>query len=98
MYKHVYNIHVNITWDDIKRRANIAKHGLDFVDVGKVFAGPTFTIPDSRFDYGEERFVSIGLMDADVVVIVHTETENEIRVISMRKGTANEQKIIFENI
>jgi uncharacterized DUF497 family protein len=63
-----------------------------------VFAGPTFTIPDSRFDYGEERFVSIGLLDADVVVIVHTETENEIRVISMRKGTANEQKIFFENI
>jgi hypothetical protein len=98
MHEHMYNNHVKITWDDSKRMANIAKHGLDFVESGKVFAGPTFTIPDSRFDYGEERFVTIGLMGADVVVIVHTETENEIRVISMRKGTANEQKIFFENI
>ena len=39
-----------------------------------------------------------GLLDADVVVIVHTETADEIRVISLRKGTANEQKIFFENI
>ena len=89
---------MRFTWDENKRKANIMKHGLDFANAQTVFAGPTFTIPDSRFDYGEERFVSIGLLDADVVVIVHTETENEIRVISMRKGTANEQKIIFENI
>ena len=76
----------------------MTKHGLDFATVHTVFTGPTFTIPDSRFDYGEERFVTIGLLDFKVVVIVHTETPDEIRVISMRKGTANEQEIFFENI
>jgi uncharacterized protein len=85
-------------WDEPKRRANLHKHGLDFADARKVFTGPTFTILDSRFDYGEERFVTIGLLDADAVVIVHTETATEIRIISMRKGIANEQKIFFENI
>ena len=94
----MHNVFIKFTWDELKRRANIAKHGLDFAVVHRVFAGPTFTIPDNRYDYGEERFVSIGLLNARVVVIVHTEVPDEIRVISMRKGTANEQKIFFENI
>ena len=89
---------MHFTWDERKRRFNLRKHGLDFADVPKAFKGPTFTFPDLRFDYGEERFVTIALLDAEVVVIVHTETETEIRVISIRKGTGNEQKIFFENI
>lgn len=98
MYNNVYNETMEYVWNETKRRANIRKHGLDFADAREVFSGPTFTIPDSRFDYSEERFVTIGLLDADAVVIVHTETAPEIRIISMRKGTANEQKIFFENI
>ena len=98
MHNNVYNKSMEFTWDENKRKANIMKHGLDFANDQTVFAGPTFTIPDSRFDYGEERFVTIGLLNADAAVIVHTETATEIRIISMRKGTANEQKIFFENI
>jgi len=89
---------MRFTWDEKKRTANRKKHGLDFEDAHLVFAGATFSIPDTRFDYGEERFATLGLLDADVVVIVHTETKNEIRIISMRKGTVNEQEIFFENI
>ena len=98
MYINVYNETMKFTWDETKRKGNLIKHGLNFADVRRVFSGPTFTFPDSRFDYDEERFVTIGLLEADVVVIVHTETTTEIRIISMRKGTANEQKIFFENI
>lgn len=98
MHNNVYNKPMKYVWDETKRRANLKKHGLDFADARKVFSGPTFTIPDTRFDYGEERFVTIGLLDADAVVIVHTETPSEIRVISMRKGTPNEQEIFFKNI
>jgi uncharacterized DUF497 family protein len=89
---------MDFTWDEKKRTSNLAKHGLDFKDSRRVFNGPTFSFPDSRFDYGEERFVTIGLLESDVVVLVHTESDHEIRIISMRKGTANEQKIFFENI
>jgi uncharacterized DUF497 family protein len=98
MYSNVYNKAMKYFWDETKRRANLRKHGLDFADASKVFSGPTFTILDSRFNYGEERFVTIGLLDADAVVIVHSETATGIRIISMRKGTTNEQKIFFENI
>ncbi len=89
---------MRFAWDEGKRKSNLKKHGLDFKKAHKVFAGATFTIPDIRFDYGEERFATIGLLDADVVVIVHTETKDEIRIISMRKGTTSEQEIYFENI
>ena len=98
VYDYMYNIFMRFTWDEGKRKSNIKKHGLDFRQAHKVFAGPTFSIPDVRFDYGEERFATLGLLDTDVVVMVHTETKDEIRIISMRKGTANEQEIFFENI
>lgn len=91
-------IDIRIAWDDNKRRTNLKKHGLDFTSAAQVFSGPTFTIPDNRFDYNEERYVTMGLLDMDVVVIAHTESEDGIRVISMRKGTPNEQKIFFENL
>jgi len=89
---------MQFTWDEGKRQANRKKHGLDFRDAHKVFAGATFSFHDTRFDYGEDRFVTLGLLDAEVVIIVHAETRNEIRIISMRKGTKDEQEIFFENI
>lgn len=89
---------MDFAWNEKKRASNLVKHKLDFKNAWRVFNGPTFTIPDNRFDYGEERFVTIGLLDSDVVVLVHTENDHEIRIISMRRGTTNEQKIFFENI
>ena len=50
---------------------------------------------DRREDYGEERFVTLGLLGGKVSVVGTAETEDEIRVISMRKATRHEQKIYF---
>lgn len=86
------------TWDEQKRKKTLNERGLDFADARKVFIGPIFTFEDERFDYGEKRLVTLGLLDDQVVVIVHTETAKEIRVISMRKGAPNEQKIYFNSI
>lgn len=86
------------TWDERKRKKTLIERGLDFADAEKVFEGATFTFEDDRFDYGERRLVALGLLDADVVVIVHTELEKEIRVISMRKGDKDEQETYFENV
>ena len=88
---------MKFTWDEQKRKKTLNERGLDFADARKVFGGPTFTIEDERFDYGERRLVTVGLLDGQVVAIVHTEAAKEIRVISMRKGTANEQKIYFND-
>ena len=85
-------------WDEAKRQANLNKHGVDFTDAERVFAGPTFTFEDDREDYGEQRWVTLGLLGVQVVVVVHTETAEEIRVISMREADNNEQLLFFTNL
>jgi uncharacterized protein len=89
---------VNFEWDETKRLSNLQKHGLDFVEAGQVFAGETTTILDDRFDYGEERFVTFGLLNGRVVVVAHTETDTVIRVILLRKATKNEEINYFREI
>ncbi len=85
-------------WHEPKRQANLKKHGVDFIDSERVFAGPTFTFEDDREAYGEQRWVTLGLLGMKVIVIVHTETEDEIRVISMREATNDEQLLFFTNL
>ncbi len=89
---------MRFTWREPKRRANLKKHGVDFADAERVFAGPAFTFEDNREDYGEQRWVTLGLLDEQVIVIVHTETEDEIHVISMRKADKDEQVLFFTNL
>ena len=89
---------MRFTWSDAKRKVNIEQHALDFVDAPRVFEGPTFTYEDDRFDYSEQRFVTLGILDEFVVSIVHTETSRVIRIISLRKATKHEQAIFFKNI
>ncbi len=83
-------------WDETKRKTNIAKHGLDFVDAKIVFSGVVFTFDDDRFAYDEQRFITLGMLNGTVVVIAHTERNEEVRIISMRKATKYEQKIYFK--
>jgi uncharacterized protein len=87
-----------ITWDEAKRVANLRKHGLDFVDSEEVFDGLTYTYEDDRLAYGEQRFVTLGLLREVVVSIVHTEEGGDLHVISMRKATKREREIYFESI
>ena len=81
-------------WDDAKSRSNLAKHGLDFGDAEQVLSGPCVTFLDDRFDYGEKRLVTLGLLAGRVVVIAHAPRGEEVtRIISMRKANGREQKI-----
>jgi uncharacterized DUF497 family protein len=89
---------MKIVWDEAKRRANLIKHGLDFANAATVFAGATCTFGDERFKYGERRFITLGLLRDMVVVLAHTETSRELRVISMRKATRHEQAVYFQNL
>jgi uncharacterized DUF497 family protein len=95
--KCIYTLLV-ITWDEAKRRANLRKHGFDFVDAEEVFPGVTYTYEDDRLAYGERRFVTLGLLREIVVSIVHTEDGDHVHVISMRKATKREREIYFESI
>lgn len=89
---------MELAWDEVKRRANYAKHGLDFRDAEKVFQGITLTAEDDRQDYGEKRFISLGLLEDMVVVVVYTERREKIRLISRRKANQREKKAYEEKV
>lgn len=89
---------MEFTWSETKRSANVVAHGLDFLDARSVFDGLTYTFEDDRFSYGEQRFVTLGLLAGIPVSVVHTENNHEIRIISFRKATRRESKIYFDAI
>lgn len=81
---------MEFTWNSAKRQSNLKKHGFDFADAPQVFAGPTMTVEDARDYGGEQRFNTTGFLGAAIVTISHTETDDEIHVISLRKATTDE--------
>jgi len=91
-------VEMKVVWDETKRRANLRKHGLDFADAEYALAGITWTIEDRRFEYGERRYITLGMLRDTVVVMAHAESPATFRVISMRKATRREQILYFQNI
>ena len=85
-------------WHEAKRKVNIRKHGIDFIDAAEIFEGVIVTIEDERFDYGEPRYLSLGLMRGRVILVVHTEQEEVIRIISARKATKYEEARYYAEI
>ncbi len=85
-------------WDEAKRRANLRKHGIDFADVPAIFAGDTVTVLDDRYEYGEARYITLGLLRGRVIVVAHTETDDYIRIISARKATKHEEKSYLDQV
>lgn len=84
---------IDFQWNEQKNEFNIRKHGFDFEDAHKVFDLPVLVEMDERVDYGEERWVGIGLLDERVIVVVYTETsETTVRIISLRKALSHEKK------
>jgi uncharacterized DUF497 family protein len=49
-------------WDGRKNQANIQKHGFDFADAWEIFESPMLVALDERADYGEDRWIGIGLL------------------------------------
>ena len=89
---------IEFDWDEAKRKANLRKHGIDFVGIEKVFEGTTITFADNRFDYGEDRFLTIGSLEGIVVAVAHTESDERIRIISVRRASRNEEENYFREI
>ncbi len=78
-------------WDEAKRLVNRRKHGIDFADVVDIFNHPMLVHLDSRQEYGEERWIGLGLMQLVLAVVVYVEREGDcIRIISARKATKRE--------
>ena len=73
-----------IEFDSAKRDATLAERGLDFARAGEVFTSQHLTATDDRFAYGEERFFTVGWLDARQVVVTWTPRGEARRIISMR--------------
>ena len=82
---------MQISYDPRKRDETLARRGLDLANAGIVLCGPALTVEDDRFDYGEPRFITIGLLRARMVVVAWTPPGETYRIISMRK--ANDREI-----
>ena len=87
---------MKITFDPAKRQAALAQRGLDFVDAAIVFAGMTITVEDTRRDYGETRYQTVGFLAGRMVMIVWTPRGEARHVISMRKCNDREKTIYQE--
>jgi uncharacterized protein len=79
-------------WDTAKSSANEAKHGVSFLQAAQIFRGPVLRTLDDRRDYGEQRFVGLGLFDGVVLFVVFTERDGDIRLISARRANGNERR------
>jgi uncharacterized DUF497 family protein len=90
---------MRVTWDPEKRESNLEKHGLDFVDAARVFAGVVWTFEDRRKEYGERRYIGYGFLEDLVVTIAFTDHMGQtLRIISMRKASRYEQREFFKHI
>lgn len=84
-------------WNDQKAARNAEKHGVTFDEARGVFRDPfAIELLDDREDYGEERYILIGMSEASVLVAVYVERNERSRIISARKAEPNERRFYHE--
>lgn len=84
---------MEIEFNPAKREDTYATRGLDMARADEVFEGPSDTVEDARRDYGEPRFITVGILDGRLVFVVWTPRGAARRIISMRKANAREQRL-----
>jgi hypothetical protein len=77
-------------WDESKNHANHEKHGVDFKDVFEFQWDTVLEVPDERKDYGESRWIALGLVGTRLHTLIYTKRHRAIRVISLRKSNVRE--------
>ena len=84
-------------WDDDKAAQNTAKHGVSFERAARVFSDPFGVAEiDDREDYGEPRFIMVGMVEGDLIFVAYTERDGRIRIITARRATKHEQDDYFQ--
>jgi len=89
---------MKIEFDSDKRDKTLKERGLDFSRAVEVFAGVHFTGQDTRSEYAEDRFITVGTMNARLVVLVWTPRGEIRRIISMRKANEREKAIYASHL
>ena len=90
---------MKVEWNDRKNEVNLRRHGFDLADAVPMFDGPMLCQPDTREDYGESRWIGIGIPNGRTAVVVFAERGDDcIRIISLRKANRHERKLFEETI
>lgn len=89
---------MDFEWGEAKRKANLRKHGIDFVDAVRIWDGPMLEQIDPREDLAEDRYRGIGLLDDRCVVVAFTWRGPRIRMISARKAERHERQAYYESL
>jgi uncharacterized DUF497 family protein len=84
---------MKIEFDPAKRNLTLLHRGLDMAELADVFSGEPVTLEDTRQDYGETRFITVGFLGPRMVVIVWTQRGEARRIISLRKANDREQAL-----
>jgi len=84
---------MDLEFDQDKRDSTLLERGLDFALAVEVFTGLHFTAQDTRADYDEDRFITVGHLDKRLVVLVWTPRDEVRRIISMRKANDREKAL-----
>ena len=81
-------------WDKVKAKENLMTHKVSFDEGKTIFNDPfLLTYPDIDSSETEERYVNIGVSTKGLIlVLIHTERQGKIRIISCRKATARERR------
>jgi uncharacterized protein len=77
-------------WDEEKRQETLLQRGIDFLYAAQIFEGNVVTIVDDRQDYGETRYLALGILGGDIFAVVYTLRGENIRLISARKARKKE--------
>ena len=85
---------LSFEWDQGKARANLSKHGVSFEEATTVFGDPlSLTIPDPAHSQTEDQFIIVGQSHRQrLLVVVHTERGDNVRIISVRRASRRERK------
>ena len=84
-----------MSFDTAKRAINLQRHQIDLADCESVFDEPTLTREDASENYGEQRLVSLALLNGKVVVLVWTDRDDGPRLISCREAEKYEKQAYF---
>ena len=90
---------LSFEWDESKAKSNLAKHGVSFEEASTVFGDPlSLTIPDPAHSQAEDRSIVLGQShQRKLLVVVHTERGDNIRIISARRSNRRERKSYEES-
>ncbi|MBV5341799.1 MAG: BrnT family toxin [Deltaproteobacteria bacterium] len=79
-------------WDESKRAANLAKHGVDFIEAEGFEWQKALESQDNRVDYGEDRWVALGCIGNRIYTLIYTRRGDMIRLISLRRANKRERE------